>query len=110
MSASLGEARANWAELAYLPVRLRLLKLLASLFDRYGRQHLEVPLARAEMAEMVGTTTETVIRTLVQLQREGHLSLNRRKISVADPSDLRSLCKREALGIHASNPLRNRET
>ncbi len=107
LNASLGEARARNAHLAHQPVRLRALHLLASLFDRYGQRvnghwELGIPLARAEIAEMLGTTPETAIRTLGQLQREGHLQLGRRRIAVSDRKALNDLTERETLGLLAA--------
>ena len=104
LNASLGEARARNAHLAYQPVRLRALHLLSRLFEHYGRPvnghwELGIPLARAEIAEMLGTTPETAIRTLGQLQREGHLQLGRRLIAVSDREALSALTERESLGL-----------
>ncbi|MFQ5912017.1 MAG: Crp/Fnr family transcriptional regulator [Nitrospinota bacterium] len=103
LNVSLRESRAHNADYAHRPVRLRALNLLTSLFARYGRQvnghwELGLPLARAEIGEMLGVTTETTIRTLAQLQREGHLQLGRRRIYISDPQALRSLSRRESLG------------
>lgn len=102
LNASLAEARATYAGRIRRSVRLRILNLLSSLFDRYGRRvngswELGIPLARSEIAEILGATTETTIRTLAQLQREGYLKLGRRRISASDPKRLRSLSEEEAL-------------
>lgn len=104
LSVLLRKAWAHNAELAHQPVRLRALNLLVRLFDRYGRREnghwvLGIPLARADLAEMLGATPETTIRTLAQLQREGHLRLGRRRISLADPEGFRSLSERESLAV-----------
>ena len=56
---------------------------------------LGVPLTRAEIAEMLGTTPETTIRTLSRLQREGHLQLGRGRICVKDRQALRELSESE---------------
>ena len=104
LNISLRESRARNAEFAHLPVRLRALHLLTSLFDRHGKHvnghwELGVPLARAEIADMLGTTPETAIRTLGRLQREGLIQLGRRSIAVVDMVALKELSEQESLGI-----------
>lgn len=101
LNRSLRNARIRNADYNHLPVRLRVLHLLTTLFERYGRNvsgswEIGIPLARSEMAEMLGTTTETAIRTLSQLQREGHLRLGRRRIQIRDPEALELLFENES--------------
>lgn len=52
---------------------------------------ISVPLLRSEMAQVVGTTPETLSRTLRSLAQKGILKLTRSDISVTDVAKLRSI-------------------
>lgn len=64
---------------AWLPVRSRLAHLLLRLKDEFGdvlddgRVRLRPPLTRQDMADLVCTRPETVVRTLNAMQRDGVL-------------------------------------
>jgi CRP/FNR family transcriptional regulator len=110
LNASLQNARVRVADYAHLPVRIRVLHLLTSLFARYGHQvnghwELGVPLTRSEIAEILGTTTETAIRMLSQLQKEGHIRLGRRHIEIRDRESLSKLFESERWVTHVLTDL-----
>ncbi len=60
-------------------VEKRVLHILVSLVEEFGNT---IPLTRREIAEMVGTTVETCIRTFARLEAEGLVVSTRGKITV----------------------------
>ncbi len=66
-------------------VEKRILHVLLNLLDDFGRT---IPLTRREIAEMVGTTVETSIRTFARLEQEGVVSTARGKIIVRNAEEL----------------------
>ena len=53
----------------------------------YGRRdghviHLDIPLTHQEIADMVGTTRQTVTSTLSRLKRQGVLSIDTHRIDI----------------------------
>lgn len=65
----------------------RIAKLLLRLAARYGKRegsivHLDVPLTHEEIANMVGTTRQTVTTAIGQFRRQGVLSIENRRIQI----------------------------
>jgi len=80
------------------PVSVRMARLLLDLNERFGRpvhwgSSIELALSRAEIASMLGTTTETTIRILNRFQAQGILSLGHRSIDLKKISVLQSLTR-----------------
>lgn len=74
----------------------RLAAVLLTLAQSYGVKEgngvqLDVPLTRADLAAMAGTTTESAIRTLSAWQREGRLSTHTHVITLEDMGFFESL-------------------
>ncbi len=72
-------------------VSSRLTKLLARLFQRYGRQrderiYIDIPLTHQEMADMIGCCRQTVTTTLGVLKRTHGLTSDRRMLYLKAPS------------------------
>ena len=66
---------------------VRIAKLILRLGARYGRReggviHLEIPLTHQEIADMVGTTRQTVTSALSRLKRRGALSIDMHRIHI----------------------------
>ncbi|PPK87616.1 CRP-like cAMP-binding protein [Neolewinella xylanilytica] len=74
---------------AYDSVRRRTALVLCDLHERYGETAIE--LSREELAQMVGTTKESVIRALSDFRRDGLIVTDGRQITVAEPARLRGL-------------------
>ena len=75
--------------------RQRLVHLLLELADQYGRQTAEglalgIKLSHQDLANVIGSTRETVTVVLGELQTEGLVQLGRRKIVLTAPSRLAS--------------------
>lgn len=65
--------------LAQEPVEQRIAHALSTLRKKFGA---EIPLTRQEIAELVGTSTETAIRTLSRFQKRGWLRSTRGRIRI----------------------------
>lgn len=68
-------------------VDTRVAKLILRLGARYGRRegrviHLDIPLTHQEIADMVGTTRQTVTSALSRLKRQGVLSIDTHRIQI----------------------------
>jgi CRP/FNR family cyclic AMP-dependent transcriptional regulator len=73
--------------------RERLVHLLLELTETYGRKTndgllLDIKLSHQDLANVIGSTRETVTVTLGELQAEGRLVLGRRKIVLTDLEQL----------------------
>ncbi len=88
LSTQLREAEIKLTHLAQKPVRERLAETLLFLKETYGTQEesefLDVQLSREEIANLVGTATETAIRLLSELNKEGVIELSGKKIKIVN--------------------------
>lgn len=76
LSREMGSAEAKSASLSQKSVKERLCELLLTLKNSYGivegaRTRLDIKLTREEMASMIGTSVETVIRFMTELKEQG---------------------------------------
>ena len=81
------------AELAHKSVRERLAANLLMLKETYGMEGegsslIDLALSREDLASIVGTATETVIRLLSEFKSDGLISFEGKKIRVIDPKKL----------------------
>lgn len=79
--------------LAYDTVKKRLAEALIQLEDRYHKsnQSFTIKLTREDLASMVGTATETVIRCLGDLKSQGIIEIKGREIKVLDSKKLKQV-------------------
>jgi len=88
ISTELRKAETKVAHLAQKPVRERLAETLLFLKETYGVESddktLSVQLSREEIANIVGTATESIIRCLSELRKEGIVELEGKKITIID--------------------------
>ncbi len=79
-------------EMAYTPVRGRMISALLKLSVKGedGKDHI-TNLTRMELANIVGTATETLIRMMKELKDEGILSVQGRQITIEDRNKLEAL-------------------
>jgi len=54
-----------------------------------GRSEIDLPMSRADMADYLGLTIETVCRGLTRLRRRGTIAVDRSRIVVRDRHALR---------------------
>ena len=69
--------------------RERLIYLLIELVEQYGRRveggvELSIKLSHQEMANIIGSTRETVTVVLGELQKEGMIEIARRRVKIVD--------------------------
>jgi CRP/FNR family transcriptional regulator len=84
---------AKMTQLAQQSVRQRLALTLLMLKDTYGLEQqesgeVEINLSREDLANIVGTATESLIRLLNDFKREGFIETAGRKIRVLQPKSL----------------------
>ncbi|WP_026474523.1 Crp/Fnr family transcriptional regulator [Alkaliflexus imshenetskii] len=81
----LGEANKFLTDIAQKTVRERLAEVLLLLMDTFeldDDNFLQISLTREELANMVGTATESVIRLLSEFKSDNLIELNGRKIKL----------------------------
>ena len=89
----LGIMREKIADLAQKSVRERLAGNLLMLKETYGvdgdeSSLIDIALSREDLANIVGTATETVIRLLSDFKKDGLIALEGKKIKVLKPREL----------------------
>ena len=92
LSRDLKHAEQSITHLAQKPVRERLAEALLFMKETYGYlpdgKTIDLRITREEIANLVGTATETAIRLLSDLKNEGVISLEGKKIQIADVNRL----------------------
>ncbi len=95
LSSEILEKENQLLDLAYNTVRKRVAQALVQLFNTYSDSEREDPftmaISRDDLASMVGTTTESVIRTLSDFKEEGLIRIKGRNITLEDVSGLEHL-------------------
>lgn len=77
---------------AYNSIRKRVSESLIKFYETYkGQPGTEIPVSRDDLAKVVGTSTETVIRTLSEFKEEGLISTSGRRITIHEPDKLKNL-------------------
>ncbi len=90
----LGESNKFILDLAQRSVKERLAQTLLLLLDTFGTDkegYIDVILTREEIASIVGTATESVIRLLSEFKKEGLIDLKGKKIKILKPDKLEKL-------------------
>jgi len=90
----LGEANSFITDIAQKTVRERLAEVLLSLKDTFDLDNdsvLQISLTREELANIVGTATESVIRLLSEFKQDQLIDLNGRKIKILDVKRLEKI-------------------
>lgn len=90
----LGEANNYITDIAQKTVRERLAEILLLLkekFDLDENQVLQISLTREELANMVGTATESVIRLLSEFKQDRLIELHGRKIKILNLAGLQKI-------------------
>jgi CRP/FNR family transcriptional regulator len=89
LTGDLERAEEEIVHLAQRPVRERLAEALIVLKETYGTEDgenspLSVYLSREELAGMVGTAIETLVRTIAEFKKERLISTEKKKIRLLD--------------------------
>jgi len=92
LATELGNAERNVTELAQKPVKKRLAETLLMLLNTYGLNDdgasIDVNLTRRDIANIAGTSTETIIRLLSKFKKEQLIHVQGRKIQILDKQRL----------------------
>jgi len=92
LSEDLKKAEHKITDLAQKPVRERVAEALLFLKETYGFENdnatINVTLSREDIANIVGTATETAIRLLSELKNDQVISFQGKKISILDHQKL----------------------
>jgi CRP-like cAMP-binding protein len=90
----LGEANSFITDIAQKTVRERLAEVLLLLVNDFGldnQNFLQISLTREELANIVGTATESVIRLLSEFKADKLVELNGRKIRIINRKGLEKI-------------------
>ena len=92
LSSELRKAELKITHLAQKPVRERLAETLLFIHETYGGesdgQTLNVRLSREEIANLVGTATESAIRLLSEFKKDGMIELEGKKIRLLNMNNI----------------------
>ena len=90
LAKELGEAESSMTQLAQDSVRTRVIKALKNLVETYGyktdKNTINAEVKRQDLADIAGTTRESITRQLYALQSENVILLSGKKISILDKS------------------------
>jgi CRP-like cAMP-binding protein len=90
----LGEANSFITDIAQKTVRERLAEILLLLLNDFGlddQNYLQISLTREELANIVGTATESVIRLLSEFKSDKLVELNGRRVRILDKKGLEKI-------------------
>ena len=90
----LGEANNYITDIAQKSVKERLAEILLHLKDEFGvnnEEIININLTREELANLIGTATESVIRLLSEFKADGIIELQGRKIRIKNAAKLKKL-------------------
>lgn len=90
----LGEANSFITDIAQKTVRERLAEILLLLVHDFGldeQNYLKISLTREELANIVGTATESVIRLLSEFKSDKLIELNGRRIKILNKKGLEKI-------------------
>jgi CRP-like cAMP-binding protein len=94
LSRNLVEKEQELLNLAYNTVRKRVADALLQLKARYqtdAQNSFSMAISRDDLASMVGTAKESVIRTLSEFKGDGYIAISGSKITLLEPEKLRKL-------------------
>lgn len=92
LAGNIVERETKLVNLAYNTVRKRVATALAELYDKFRvrqEDYVEIRITRDELASIVGTATESVIRILSEFKSDGYIKAKGSLITVMDIDGLR---------------------
>jgi CRP-like cAMP-binding protein len=90
----LGEANSYITDIAQKTVRERLAEVIIQLVNDFGldeEKYLKISLTREELANIVGTATESVIRLLSEFKTDNYIEITGRKIKILNYKGLEKI-------------------
>lgn len=93
LSRNLSQREHELMEMAYNTVRKRTADSLMKLYETYskGQSVVSFDISRADLAGMVGTATESVIRILSEFKKDKWVEINGSSISILEPSKIEAV-------------------
>lgn len=94
ISKNLSEREHELMEMAYNTVRKRTADSLLKLYDTYRKENADTvmfDISRADLAGMVGTATESVIRILSEFKKDKWIEINGSSISILQPEKIKGV-------------------
>ena len=94
ISQQLNEANTSISRMAQKPVKDRLAETILNLEEIFGVDNegcIDIVLTREEIANTIGTATESTIRLLSNLKKDGVIDLIGKKIKILNSSILKNL-------------------
>ena len=94
LSGNVAEKEKQLINLAYSSVRKRVAEALLHLQDRYSKpadQNFSMAISREDLANMVGTATESLIRTLSEFKEDKLVEIKGSSITIIDAVKLKNL-------------------
>lgn len=93
VSRELNRSEEQALDLAYKSVRVRFVEFLLTLKQTFGVCengicHIDISLSREELAQSIGTTTETAVRLLSEFRADGLVEIDKKSISLLDSEKL----------------------
>ncbi|PWJ33679.1 response regulator [Sediminitomix flava] len=79
--------------LAYGSVRQRVAEVLLQLEERYTAQGSKMVITRDDLAKLVGTAKETLIRTLSDFKEEQLIEIKEKNISIINRAKMERICR-----------------
>lgn len=81
-------------EMAYEPIQVNLARLLLLLARRFGTRRgktIELEFSRSDLAELLGTHADTIVRTLAHFKEKGLVATRYHQIAILDEAGLEAL-------------------
>ncbi len=96
LAKNITEANDKLMDMAYKSVREKMASLLLSLIKHFGITHsnsieIKIPLSREDMACLIGSSVESVVRVLSEFEKEGLITKHIRTIYLINQKELESL-------------------
>ncbi|MEQ9229985.1 MAG: Crp/Fnr family transcriptional regulator, partial [Cyclobacteriaceae bacterium] len=90
LSSNLSERERELMDMAYNTVRKRTADALMKLYDKYKSDDelTSFKIVRSDLAAMVGTASESVIRVLSEFKQDGLIEIDSSQISILKPEEL----------------------
>lgn len=93
LAKDLGKAEYQMVNIVHKNIRERLAELLLVFLKKYGKKEekgirLNISLTREEMAELIGSTQESVIRLMSEFKQDGIIAVDGRSITILNAEKL----------------------
>jgi CRP-like cAMP-binding protein len=88
LGSAIDSANGRIIDMIEKPVEQRLLKVLYTLYDKFGDT---LKFTSNELAELAGTTTESTLRAMGRLRKRGIITSGRGEVSIIKPAKLKQL-------------------